>query len=289
MKRHTLSPPAQWLGRRLREQRESAGLTLQQAGSYIHRDASTVSRMESGRVPPRMPDVVALMDRYGVSDDGMRLGLEQLCGELRRAGERDGCQRYECTRATESAWLESTAVSICRFEFGFVPGLLQTAEYARARSAVAQFTASEPGGLRSVGRVVGDHEYPRAGRPPLVLAVMDEAVLHRVVGSRTVLGRQLEHLLVLSTLPHIDLRIVPFSSACDRPQAPFRVLTMPYPYPDLAVIDTPTGPLQIEGSGCDQMSQAFAVLSRSAASADDSRALIRAELTDAERCDVGRW
>ncbi|MFB9471495.1 helix-turn-helix domain-containing protein [Nonomuraea salmonea] len=58
---------AQWLGKQLRDLRERAGLTLKEAGEYVQRDGSTVSRFEAGLYPARTPGVLALLDLYGVT------------------------------------------------------------------------------------------------------------------------------------------------------------------------------------------------------------------------------
>ena len=69
---------AQWLGQGLRSLREARGLTMDEVGEYLQRDGSTVSRFETGVYPARMPDVLALLDLYGIHDPTQRQFLIKL-------------------------------------------------------------------------------------------------------------------------------------------------------------------------------------------------------------------
>ena len=81
---------AQWLGQQLRQMREAAGLTLKQVGDYINRDASTVSRLESGVVAARVPEVLAYLDVCGVDDRRRRDDLTAMAKDAWQKGWWDG-------------------------------------------------------------------------------------------------------------------------------------------------------------------------------------------------------
>lgn len=272
---------AQWLGRRLRGQREQARLTLQEAGAHIQRDGSTVSRIEAGIVTPRLPDVIALMDLYRVFDEVTRVGMEKLCSELWRKGWWDGYRDFRSGHEIDLAWLESKADRIRWFECLFVPALMQTPDYARARMTGAEPDAADLDLTRAVEFAMRRQEALFESHPPRLSVVIDESVLHRIVGGRAVMRAQLVHLLSLSNIANIDLRIFPFASgATHLPEAPFSVLTMPYPFPDLAHIGTTAGPVQVEQPECEPLQQAFDRLARAAADPDSSRELIATRADD---------
>src|SRR5688572_15540202 len=81
---------AQLRGNQLRDHREAEKVTLTQAGEHILRNGSTISRIEAGIVPARVPDVLDLLNLYGVSDETLRDGLSQLSREIWQKGWWDG-------------------------------------------------------------------------------------------------------------------------------------------------------------------------------------------------------
>lgn len=107
--------------------------------------------------------------------------------------------------------LEAEAVSISDFGLGFIPGLLQTADYARTVvHAVAPEMEPDTVELRVQGRMARQHLFLEREDAPRFEAVVDESVLHRVVGSRTIMRAQLKRLLELSGQPNITLRVIPY-------------------------------------------------------------------------------
>jgi hypothetical protein len=78
--------PARLPGFKLRALRESAGMTLRQAGEYLQRDPSMVSRFETAEYPIRRGDVLALLDLYRVSEERTHDGLLQLSDDVWRKG-----------------------------------------------------------------------------------------------------------------------------------------------------------------------------------------------------------
>lgn len=87
---------------------------------------------------------------------------------------------------------------------------------------------------------------------------------------------QLLHLLNLSTIPQIDLRVVPFTAGAHKlPETPFTVLTVPYPYSDLTFADGSASPLKALSPGCGSLIASHDGLIEFAASPEDSRAQIQ--------------
>src|SRR5262245_6216725 len=98
---------AQWLGQELRELRAAKRLMLREAAAYLQRDPSTVSRFESGEYPIRRPDLMALMDLYGVADAARRDNLMKLSQEVWQKGWWDGYADDVTGSFVDYIWLES--------------------------------------------------------------------------------------------------------------------------------------------------------------------------------------
>jgi transcriptional regulator with XRE-family HTH domain len=120
------------LGVRLRRLREASGVSREAAGARIRASASKISRIELGRVSSKERDVADLLTAYGVTDVDERATLLDLG---RRAGESGWWREFG---DTIPPWfepylgLEQSASLIRTYEPQFVPGLLQTEDYARA-------------------------------------------------------------------------------------------------------------------------------------------------------------
>ncbi|MEV0285965.1 MULTISPECIES: helix-turn-helix transcriptional regulator [unclassified Kribbella] len=201
------------LGTHLRRLRERAGVSRSDAGWTIRSSESKISRLELGRVGFKQRDVEDLLTLYGVTEPRERDRLLQLA---REANNRGWWHRYgDVTPDWFDAYLglEAAAELIRTYEIQFVPGLLQTADYARA---VARLT---PEGARSeeeVERVVDlrtRRQRVLDREPPLKLwAVIEEAVLLRPIGGRQVLRDQLDSLRAAVERPNITVQIIPIDS-----------------------------------------------------------------------------
>ncbi len=201
------------LGSHLRELRERADVTRTDAGWAIRASESKISRLELGRVGFKERDVSDLLTLYGVQDARERDRLLQLA---REANDPGWWHRYgDVTPEWFDSYLglEATAELIRTYEIQFVPGLLQTADYARA---VAQLT---PGGARTdseIERVVAlrtRRQRVLDREPPLKLwAVIEESVLHRPIGGTDVLRSQLDALREAVTRPNVTVQIIPLES-----------------------------------------------------------------------------
>ena len=202
------------LGGHLRELRERAGVTRTDAGWAIRASESKISRLELGRVGFKERDVSDLLTLYGVHDPRER---DRLLSLAREANDPGWWHRYgDVTPEWFDAYLglEAAAELIRTYEIQFVPGLLQTAEYARA---VAQL---DPSGTRTeseVERLVALRTRRQRALdrdPPLRLwAVVEEAVLHRPIGGVDVLRRQLGALREAVERPNVTVQIIPLESS----------------------------------------------------------------------------
>jgi len=200
------------LGGQLRRMRESAGISRADAGWQIRASESKVSRMELGRVGFKERDVSDLLELYGMDDDEEHTRLM----ELARAANNPGWwSRYGDVMPSwfnNYVGLEVAATLIRTYEVMFVPGLLQTEEYARAVVKLGKsFLPGEEVEQRVSLRVARQQILTRTN-PARLWVVIDESVLHRPVGGEAILRAQIEHLMTLSQRPNITLQIMPFSS-----------------------------------------------------------------------------
>lgn len=202
------------LGAHLRRMREDAGITRGEAGYAIRGSESKISRLELGRVGFKVRDVEDLLSLYKLADENERARLIQLAKDANNPG---WWQRYD---DITPGWfhsylgLEMAAELIRTYEVQFVPGLLQTPDYARAVIRLGR--GERPLPSAEIDRLVALRETRQrilAGSPPARLwAIVDEAVLRRPIGGRAVLRAQLEHLAEVSRLPNVTLQILPFSA-----------------------------------------------------------------------------
>ncbi|MFI9604391.1 helix-turn-helix domain-containing protein [Streptomyces sp. NPDC052043] len=191
--------------------REDAGLSQEQSARELGFSAAKLSRIESGkgRRPPAEGDVRALLKLYGTDEYGSSVLLRL----LRRAGEPGWWQRYDKRLMPE--WfdrlvgLQEAAAAIRTFEIQYVPGLLQTAAYTRAVVERGLPTASAGEVQRRVELRMRRAQLLLRQDAPQVWAVVDESVLLRVLGSREVMRKQLEHLATMAQRPNVTVQIIP--------------------------------------------------------------------------------
>jgi transcriptional regulator with XRE-family HTH domain len=243
--------PRRRLGVELRQLRRRADLQLVEVARELDCSASKISRLENGKGIPRMPDVVALMRLYDVTDEEQRARLAQLVHESREQGwwERytDGVQteRFVMNAPARYTALETEAVRVRSFEVTWVHGLLQVPDYTRAVLAELLSDDRTP---EEVERLVElrrrRQEALTERRPPLQLeVVLDESVLSRVVGSPAVMAEQLRALRERSALPNVIVRVLPFSIGLHRAHAgPFQILEYPDQVgADVVFVEGPAG------------------------------------------------
>ncbi|MFU8874606.1 helix-turn-helix domain-containing protein [Micromonospora sp. SL4-19] len=200
------------LGAQLRRLREGAGVSRESAGWEIRSSESKISRMELGRVGFKERDVADLLTLYGVTAREERGALLKLARDANSPG---WWHRYGDVLPTwfqSYLGLEVAAALIRTYELQFVPGLLQTPEYARAVILLGHRGASAAELDRRVGLRMKRQELLRRTDPPQLWAVLDEAALRRPIGGPEVMRGQLDALIEATAAPHVRLQIVPFTA-----------------------------------------------------------------------------
>lgn len=193
------SSPAAFLGAELRRARVAAGMSQEQFSRSLGFDRTVITKAETGERPPS-PEVAAAIDEAFPHLDGLFSRLTLLA---RRANG-----RYpEWFREWVDA--EQQATTLRTWQPILVPGLLQTRDYARALFQAWQPAASSDDLDVLVGARIERQATLDRADPPELLAVLDEAVLHRQVGSAKIMYDQLAHLGEMSCRPAVTIQIVP--------------------------------------------------------------------------------
>ncbi|WP_399891863.1 helix-turn-helix domain-containing protein [Streptomyces sp. BBFR51] len=237
------------LGRRLQELRETAGLRREEAAKVLRVAPATVRRMEMAEVALKIPYVQILLTAYGVASDEVS-AFVALAEEANQPG---WWQRYHDVLPDWFSMyvsLEGAARIVRSYEPHFVPGLLQTEDYAR--SVLEAGTIGNAGGdavERHVSLRMERQRLLERPDPPHLWVVMDETVLRRPVSIHgRVMREQLDKLLELAARDRVTLQVAEFE---DGPHpgtyAPFTLFRFAEPeLPDMVFTEYLTGALYLD-------------------------------------------
>jgi len=236
------------LAAQLRQLREAAGLTQDEVSERTGKDRSTLYRLESAQQRPQRSTLIQLMDLYGV-DQAQRA---ELLTVLREASQRGWMQPHRSDLPdiySDFISFEAEAGSISNYESLFIPGLLQTEDYARAviRGTLPHATAEQVES-RVAARIERQALLTRE-TPPRLWAIMDEAAIRRAVGGHQVMGEQLARITETATLPNITAQVIPYDAGA-HPGRPGSFIVLEFPDPadqSLIYIDSMAGDLFLEG------------------------------------------
>ncbi|GAA3054749.1 helix-turn-helix domain-containing protein [Actinokineospora globicatena] len=198
------------LGSQLRRLREKVEITRADAGYHIRGSESKISRMELGRVGFKERDVADLLTLYGVHDQTERT---QFLDMVKQSNEPGWWHRYSDLMPSwfnDFVGLEESAARIQTYELQFVPGLLQTEEYARMLASRGRPELREDEVERRVALRMSRQKVLQRLDAPKLWVVIDESVLHRPIGGPRVLREQIDHLLEMTRLPNITLQVMPY-------------------------------------------------------------------------------
>ncbi|MBO8185376.1 helix-turn-helix domain-containing protein [Streptomyces spirodelae] len=198
------------LGVKLRRLRQSLDISREAAGRAIRGSHAKITRLERGQVGAKERDLRDLLTLYGVHGTDEREEFFDLARQANSPGW--WCQYSDVLEDWFELHLglEDAASLIRTYEVQFLPGLLQTEDYAFAVSRLG-YPTTEP---RKVARIVelrmARQKLLERADPPRLWAIVDEAVLRRPFGGPEVMREQLEHLLKVIKLPHVTLQVAPF-------------------------------------------------------------------------------
>jgi transcriptional regulator with XRE-family HTH domain len=200
------------LGTFLREVRQRADRTMDEAADHLKTKRPTVSRYETGAVLPVWSTVHMLLAFYNATEDD----LSQAACLYDDA--KDEPQSVRLPAGAPKAFrklvnAEREAIRERELAPYVIPGLLQTKRYAQALEEAAHLFYEPDMRPDSVVAARMNRQQPLEGLDPMVLhALIDEAVIRREIGSPDVQREQLDHLLTLAERPNITLQVIPYTA-----------------------------------------------------------------------------
>jgi transcriptional regulator with XRE-family HTH domain len=234
------------LAAELRRLRAAAGMSREQVTEQTGVNEGTLYRLETARARPQRRTLVALLDLYGVSGDA-RTGLLDIA---KSADDQGWLRPYHAELPEEYAAyisFEAEARAVRNYESLFIPGLLQTEDYARAViSGTLPLATSTEVEQRVQARM--ERQARLSDTPPLGFwAILDEAAIRRMVGGSAVMREQLAHLLEAAKQPNITLQVITFDMGA-HPGMPGSFVYMEFDPadPELVYVDTLAGDLFLE-------------------------------------------
>lgn len=215
----------------LRAVRQKAGLTQEQVVAALDWSPSKIIRIETGSVGISTTDLKALLGFYGIEDQQL---VDRLVALGKAARKRGWWSSYpdilgmgKSRELLQLIEYESAAAITRNFETLVVPGLLQTEEYARA---VISEHAPDDRVATLVQIRMKRQELLDSPDGPLLFFIMDEAAIHRLVGGKDAMRRQLLRVIELGRRPNVTIEVVPFSAGAHPGlNGPFVVLEFPDP------------------------------------------------------------
>jgi transcriptional regulator with XRE-family HTH domain len=227
------------LGTQLRRLREAAGISRHEAGDHIRASHAKISRLELGRVGVKERDLRDLLTLYGVSDPRERAALQDMVAPANARGW------WQQDSDLLPSWfemylrLEQEARFIRCFQVQFVPGLLQTEQYARRVILAGHGAESAHEVDRRVQLRMNRQKMLTEPDGPQFWAVLDEGALSRPFGPPGVMRGQIEHILRMAALPNVTVQVLPFSAGSHAAAGgPFTILRFAEPdLPDVVYLE----------------------------------------------------
>jgi transcriptional regulator with XRE-family HTH domain len=234
------------LAAELRALRTDAGLTHEQLAKRIGQSRAQISRLENGHVVDQA-DIIQILDTLGVDGDRWT----QIITIAREAGERGWWESNKAMgeRQAMFANLEAGAATIREFQMTFIPGLLQTPEFTRARVEADRDAGSVGYNPRkAVEARMGRQRMLRRPGGPMYEVIIDEVAVRRLAAPTEVVKKQLYQLAAtVNGHPKITVRVLPVDAVIGGfsvPRSAFSLYTFPDPNdPTVVTVDTVTDDL----------------------------------------------
>jgi hypothetical protein len=221
--------PRRQLGRHLRALRNQARLTTKLAAQALEWSEPKLWRIETGQTTLRSLDVEAMCRVYGATAE-VTQGLMVLARETKTVGWWHPHDDVIPDWLDLYLGLEDAASRLQRYDPELVPGLLQTAAYAREVIMADQPDLGEAEVTRRMqARLARQALLIRVTAPLSAEVLLGEAVLRRPVGGPQVMAEQLDRLADAALLPNVTIRVVPLRAGLHRGvlSGPFAILRFP--------------------------------------------------------------
>ena len=197
----------------LRHQRDARGLTQREVAEALDWSPSKLIRIERGPVGISVTDVRALLQHYQVTDQQQVDALVDLARASKKPAWWHRYRDFYEPQFLTFLGLEASSVRIRQYQGLVVPGLLQHPDYVRAM--FEPYGYDDDRVARGLEVRTTRQRLLDPGGPELAF-LLDESVLHRIVGSPDVMRTQLRRLVELQALPDVTIRVVPFSVGVHR-------------------------------------------------------------------------
>jgi len=276
--------PRRQLGRYLRDLRNSQRLTVRKAAEQLEWSEAKMWRIETGQTSLRSLDVEAMCRIYGATPE-LTEALMGLAKETKARGWWHAYGDVIPEGFDVYIGLEEAASSFSWYESELIPGLLQTEAYAHTLIEADNPGVDEDEINRRVGlRMARQPLLTRVTAPPQMHVVLNEATIRRPVGGKEVMAEQLTQLAVISELPNVSLKIMPFSTGLHHGimSGPFVILRFPLngdgkeTEPPTVYVDGFTGALYLDKPAeIERYAQAFTDIWETALDEGPSRDLIQ--------------
>jgi transcriptional regulator with XRE-family HTH domain len=197
------------LGSQLRRLREAAGFNIERVAAALECSSSKISRIETGQVSLKVGELREMLAIYGVGESEQTALIEL----AREARLRSPLRAQGISAATQTAIdFEIAATSIRAYGGLLLPGLLQTAGYARAVISVLRRDVTPDEVEEGVNLRLTRQDILTSVDPPDYWAIVDHSALLRPVGGRDAMRDQLRHLIDVAALPNVTLQVLPFAN-----------------------------------------------------------------------------
>jgi transcriptional regulator with XRE-family HTH domain len=194
------------LGKRLRELRNQHNMTVEEVAENLLCSATKISRLETGARRPNPRDVRDLCRLYELDEPT----TGELMGLARGAREQGWWTEYDDLEVDHLIGLEQNATAITCFSVYYVPGLLQTADYARTViKAIAPKMVPDIHRQRVEARM-RRQQLLEEDDPPLYHVLLDESALHRRVVGPAVMAAQLDKAIDAQRRGKVTIQVIPF-------------------------------------------------------------------------------
>lgn len=232
------------LGRQLQALREKAGMSYEQAAAAIVSSPYTVRRMERAEGGLKPLTVRSLLMAYGITDPRE---IDTFLALARDASKPGWWHSYDDVLPSwfrTFVGLEEAATLIRGYDPHWIPGLLQTPQYARAsvQTGFPDATAEEVE-RRVELRLARQHILARPD-PPRLWLVLDENTLRRPAATTgpVVMRAQLDTLIQAASRPSITIQVLPFTAGLHPAMyGPFRIFRFDaHDQPDIVYGETMT-------------------------------------------------
>ncbi|MEU2036440.1 helix-turn-helix domain-containing protein [Nocardia amamiensis] len=236
------------LGRALRDARQAHGYTLERVAEALEFSRSTLSRLELGQNEKvKVRDVDYICQFYGLPRDL----TEYLKSLVTQSSSKVWWQDFRTLiRPGFNTYLqlETVATELHFFQSLIIPGLLQTADYARNVEVYLPTDTQEDMDRRVELRIQRSKILTRRHKPVRAEFVLHESVLRTVVGSSRTMASVLRHVADMGTRENVSIRILPFTAGFPTggAQPPHIIVDLPHTEPSVVYTESATGTMIFE-------------------------------------------